>query len=237
MAVSVFDLFSVGIGPSSSHTVGPMRAARTFAQGLLDSGELDRVVRVRAELYGSLGATGRGHGTDRAVILGLMGERPETVDPATVGDRVAAAREAGTVHILGKHAVALTRDDLVFNRRVTLPFHPNGMRFTAIDAADDVVSERTFYSVGGGFVVDESATGADRIKADDTPQTYPFTTGEELLQRCAESGLLDQRGDAGQRAGLAQRGRGALGAAAHLVGDAGVRAGRLPTRTACCPAG
>jgi L-serine dehydratase len=188
MAVSVFDLFSIGIGPSSSHTVGPMRAARTFAQGLLDRGELDRVARVRAELFGSLGATGRGHGTDRAVILGLLGERPETVDPATVGERVAAAREAGVVSVLGKRVVVLAKDDIVFNRRTSLPFHPNGMRFTAYDADDQIVSERTFYSVGGGFVVDETATGADRIKADDTPLRYPFTTGVELLERCAESG-------------------------------------------------
>jgi L-serine dehydratase len=194
VAVSVFDLFSIGIGPSSSHTVGPMRAARTFAQGLLERGELDRVERIRVDLYGSLGATGRGHGTDRAVILGLLGERPETVDPATVAERVAAAREAGVVNLLGQHPVRLGKDDLVFNRRQSLPFHPNGMRFTAVGAGEgpevgDVVSERTFYSVGGGFVVDETATGADRIKLDDTPQKYPFTTAVELMQRCAESGL------------------------------------------------
>jgi L-serine dehydratase len=189
VAISVFDLFSIGIGPSSSHTVGPMRAARTFAQGLLDRGELDRVTRVRADLFGSLGATGRGHGTDRAIVLGLLGERPETVNPATVSERVAAAREAGTVSVLGKHVVALAKDDLVFNRRQSLPFHPNGMTFTAFDATGDITSQRTFYSVGGGFVVDETATGADRIKADDTPLTYPFSTGVELLQRCEESGL------------------------------------------------
>ena len=158
MPVSVFDLFSIGIGPSSSHTVGPMRAARTFALGLLERGNLDRVVRVRAELYGSLGATGRGHGTDRAVTLGLMGERPETVDVATAGERVLAARESATVDLLGRREVALTKDDLVFNRRTSLPFHPNGMTFTAFDANDAVLSERTFYSVGGGFVVDETAT-------------------------------------------------------------------------------
>jgi L-serine dehydratase len=189
MAVSVFDLFSIGIGPSSSHTVGPMRAARTFAQGLLDRGELDRVERIRVDLYGSLGATGRGHGTDRAVTLGLMGERPETVDPGTVGERVAAARDAGAVNVLGKHPVVLTKEDLVFNRRQSLPFHPNGMKFTALGAGSEVISERTYYSVGGGFVVDETATGADRIKVDDTPLTYPFTTAVELMQRCRESGL------------------------------------------------
>src|SRR5690242_21108737 len=128
MAISVFDLFSIGIGPSSSHTVGPMRAARTFAEGLADDGLLDRVARVRAELFGSLGATGHGHGSDRAVILGLEGERPESVDTETVAQRVAAVREAGQVHVLGKHAVALGDDDLVLHRRQALPFHPNGMR-------------------------------------------------------------------------------------------------------------
>jgi L-serine dehydratase len=189
MAISVFDLFSIGIGPSSSHTVGPMRAARTFALGLADTGELDEVVRVRAELFGSLGATGRGHGTDRAVIMGLMGEQPESVDPATVAERVAQVREAEVVALLGKHQVVLGQDDLVFNRRTTLPFHPNGMRFAAYAADGSVLSERTFYSVGGGFVVDESSTGADRIKLDDTPQALPFTTGAALMQHCVEQGL------------------------------------------------
>ncbi len=188
MAISVFDLFSIGIGPSSSHTVGPMRAARTFALGLADAGTLDAVVRVRAELFGSLGATGHGHGSDRAVILGLMGEQPESVDTSTVLERVAAVKAAGVISLLGKHDAALAEDDLVLHRRTSLPFHPNGMRFFAYGPDDAVLSERTFYSVGGGFIVDESATGADKIKLDDTPLTYPFTTGAALLERCAESG-------------------------------------------------
>ena len=185
----MFDLFSIGIGPSSSHTVGPMRAARTFAQGLADDGDLDRVARVRAELYGSLGATGHGHGSDRAVVLGLQGERPETVDTSTVRERVAAVREAGQVALLGTHPVTLGEDDVVLHRRMALPFHPNGMRFFALDAEGAVVRDRTYYSVGGGFVVDEQAAGADRITQDATPVTYPFTTGAQLLERCAESGL------------------------------------------------
>ena len=189
VAISVFDLFSIGIGPSSSHTVGPMRAARTFALGLADAGRLDSVVRVRAELFGSLGATGHGHGSDRAVILGLMGEQPESVDTSTVLERVAAVKQAGVISLLGKHDAALIADDLILHRRTSLPFHPNGMRFFAFGADDVVLSERTFYSVGGGFVIDESATGADKIKLDDTPLTYPFTTGAALLDRCAESGL------------------------------------------------
>ncbi|MCW2594375.1 MAG: sda-2 [Jatrophihabitans sp.] len=189
MAISVFDLFSIGMGPSSSHTVGPMRAARTFAQGLADDGVLDAVTRVRVELFGSLGATGHGHGSDRAVMLGLEGEHPETVDTTTVPARAAAVRESGRIELLGKHSVALVDDDLVLHRRQSLPFHPNGMRFFAFDDSDELLRERTYYSVGGGFVVDEEAAGADRIKADDTALAYPFLSGAELLQRCAETGL------------------------------------------------
>jgi L-serine dehydratase len=187
--ISVFDLFSIGIGPSSSHTVGPMRAARTFAQGLADDRLIGTVARVRAELFGSLGATGHGHGSDRAVILGLEGEAPETVDTAAVLGRVAAARASGRVRLLGEHEVGLADADLVLHRRQSLPYHPNGMQFSAYDGADGLVRKRTFYSVGGGFVVDETAAGADRIKADDTKVPYPFTTAAGLLAQCADSGL------------------------------------------------
>jgi L-serine dehydratase len=188
VAISVFDLFSIGIGPSSSHTVGPMRAARTFAEGLAEDGLLGDVTRVRAELFGSLGATGHGHGSDRAVVLGLMGEQPETVDTSTAVARAAAVRSAGTVELLGKHPAELGEDDLVLHRRQSLPFHPNGLRFFAF-AGEQLLRERTYYSVGGGFVVDETAAGADRIKADDTAVPHPFSTGAELLARCADSGL------------------------------------------------
>jgi L-serine dehydratase len=188
VAISVFDLFSIGIGPSSSHTVGPMRAARTFVLGLEQDGLISDVTRVRAELFGSLGLTGRGHGSDRAVILGLEGETPEDVDTTTVLDRVAVAKEAQSVRLLGKYPVALTTDDLVLHRRETLPYHPNGMRFTAY-GPDGELRARTYYSVGGGFVVDEAAAGADRIKVDDTPLPYPFTSGEQLCQHAADSGL------------------------------------------------
>jgi L-serine dehydratase len=189
MAISVFDLFSIGIGPSSSHTVGPMRAASTFARGLADEGLLGRVTRVRAELFGSLGATGHGHGSDRAVILGLQGEDPETVDTATVAARIAAVRACKSVLLLGEHEVALAEDDLVLHRRRSLPYHPNGMWFLVYDQAGELVSSRTFYSVGGGFVVDETAVGADRVRADSTAVRYPFTSAADLLARCEESGL------------------------------------------------
>ncbi|GAB3169425.1 L-serine dehydratase [Micromonospora palomenae] len=188
--ISVFDLFSVGIGPSSSHTVGPMRAARTFVAGLKGDGLLADVVRVQAELFGSLGATGHGHGSDRAVLLGLEGEAPETVDTGTVGPRVAAIRAEGRLHLLGVQEIDFDPDrDLVLHRRRSLPYHPNGMTFAAYDAAGAQVRARTYYSVGGGFVVDEAAAGADRIKPDTTRVRYPFYTGAELLDVTAATGL------------------------------------------------
>jgi L-serine dehydratase len=189
VAISVFDLFSIGIGPSSSHTVGPMRAARTFALGLKADGLLTHTTRVRVELFGSLGATGHGHGSDRAIMLGLEGETPEDVDVSLVATRVAQVKQAGRLSLLGSHEIDFGEDDLVLHRRQSLPFHPNGMKFFAYAATGDVVRERTYYSVGGGFVVDEEAAGADRIKPDDTVLPYPFTTGAELCRLCNEHGL------------------------------------------------
>jgi L-serine dehydratase len=190
MTISVFDLFSIGIGPSSSHTVGPMKAARLFALGLRSDGLLEHTDSVRAELFGSLGATGHGHGSDRAVLLGLLGEDPRTVDVDTVAERVAAIRTLFALDLLGEHRISFDPDrDLVLHRRRSLPAHPNGMTFTALDHAGDTLRAATYYSVGGGFVVDEAATGADRIKADDTPVAHPFRTGTELLARCFETGL------------------------------------------------
>jgi L-serine dehydratase len=189
MPISVFDMFSIGIGPSSSHTVGPMRAARVFARGLADDGLLGRVARVRAELFGSLGATGRGHGSDQAVILGLQGEDPETVDTSAVAAQVAAARARGSVRLLGEHEAALTESDLVLHRRQSLPYHPNGMRFYAYDQAGELLRARTFYSVGGGFIVDEQAAETRQLRADGPAEPYPFASAAELLDRCTESGL------------------------------------------------
>ncbi|MGP3733413.1 L-serine ammonia-lyase [Streptomyces sp. GDS52] len=190
MALSVFDLFSIGIGPSSSHTVGPMRAARMFARRLDHEGLLDSVASVRAELYGSLGATGHGHGTPKAVLLGLEGDSPRTVDVETADERVERIRESGRLRLLGDHGIAFSfDDDLVLHRRKALPYHANGMTLQAFDAAGAEVLSKTYYSVGGGFVVDEEAVGADRIKLNDTVLKYPFRTGDELLRLTGETGL------------------------------------------------
>ncbi|MGN9811038.1 L-serine ammonia-lyase [Micromonospora sp. BQ11] len=188
--ISVFDLFSVGIGPSSSHTVGPMRAARTFVAGLKADGLLADTARVRAELFGSLGATGHGHGSDRAVLLGLAGEAPETVDTDSVDARVARFRAERRLALLDAHEVNFDPDrDLVLHRRRSLPYHPNGMTFAAYDGEGAEIRTRTYYSVGGGFVVDEAAAGADRIKPDTTRVRYPFSTGGQLLAVTRETGL------------------------------------------------
>jgi L-serine dehydratase len=189
VALSVFDLFSIGIGPSSSHTVGPMRAAVMFATGLKDDGLLESTVSVKAELFGSLGATGHGHGSDKAVILGLLGEHPETVEPDDVTERVAAVRQTHRLLLLGRHEVAFDpAEDLVMHRRRSLPFHPNGMQLSALGAEGEVLRCRTYYSVGGGFVVDEAAAGADRITTDQTVLPYPYRTGVELLEQCRRLG-------------------------------------------------
>ncbi|MEA2600214.1 MAG: L-serine dehydratase [Acidobacteriota bacterium] len=190
MAISIFDLFTIGIGPSSSHTVGPMRAARRFAGSLETEGVLDGASRVRVELYGSLALTGRGHGTDRAVLMGLEGESPEEVDPDSFGPRVAAIRANGRISLLGRHEIPFGEgEDLIFNRRDLLPLHSNGMRFTAFGSAGEVLDERIYYSVGGGFVVGEGATGEDHLVADRTALPYPFLSGEDLLRMSEESGL------------------------------------------------
>lgn len=191
MAVSVFDLFKIGIGPSSSHTVGPMRAAARFAERWLDQkGVLDRVARLRAELYGSLAMTGRGHGTDKAVLLGFEGQHPDTVDPDAIAGILERIRETRRLRVLDKHAIDFDeKRDLVFNKRQKLPFHSNGMRFSAYDADGNELATRDYYSVGGGFVVNNDEAAEDRIVADTTEQPYPFTTGEQLLAQCETHGL------------------------------------------------
>ncbi|SDK63278.1 L-serine dehydratase [Actinopolyspora mzabensis] len=189
MAISVFDLFSVGIGPSSSHTVGPMRAAARFVARLREQGLLPRVARVRAELFGSLGATGHGHGSPKAVLLGLEGHLPESVDPIAVSGRVDEIRSTGRLLLNGTSGIRFDYDDdLVLYRRETLPVHPNGMRFTAVDESGEQLCGAVYYSVGGGFVVDGEAAGTDRIKQDTTELPHRFRTGVELLRHCDETG-------------------------------------------------
>jgi L-serine dehydratase len=191
MHISVFDIFKIGIGPSSSHTVGPMRAARRFAERLAAEGRLLDVAGVKVELFGSLGFTGKGHGSDRAVILGLEGEDPSTVDVDSIPARVARATETGRVRLLGQHEVELDpAAGLVFHRREKLPLHSNGMRFTARDAAGAAVAERVYYSVGGGFVVDHAGAPADgSVPAEQVVVPYPFNSADELLRLAAEHGM------------------------------------------------
>jgi L-serine dehydratase len=190
MTTSVFDLFKVGIGPSSSHTVGPMKAARMFAVGLRDDGLLPRVRTVRVALYGSLGLTGPGHGSDKAVLLGLEGEQPATVDVDAIPAQLAAIAQRGTVRLLGEHEIPFTvGKNLEFNRRKKLDYHPNGMRFTAYDDHDGVISERAYYSVGGGFVCDEASAGSTDAGMAGPVVPYRFTTAAELLAHAARSGL------------------------------------------------
>ncbi|HUQ09711.1 MAG TPA: L-serine ammonia-lyase [Steroidobacteraceae bacterium] len=189
MALSVFDLFKIGIGPSSSHTVGPMRAARQFAVRLKESGRLAQVARVGVTLYGSLGATGKGHGSDKAVLLGLEGHEPDSVDVEAIAGIVQRIRESRELRLLGGQPLAFDeKRDLVFNHRDTLPLHSNGMVFKALDASDTELLAGTYYSVGGGFVVsDEPAPGGGterRIVPDLTQLPYPFRNGDELLAIC-----------------------------------------------------
>jgi L-serine dehydratase len=191
MAVSIFDLLKIGIGPSSSHTVGPMRAAARFVDHqLVQKGLLDQVARVHAELFGSLALTGRGHGTDKAVLLGLEGHEPDTIDPDAIESILARIRTDKRLRLGGAHEIAFDeKRDLKFNKRQKLPYHVNGMRFTAFDAEGAELATRDYYSVGGGFVVNPDEAAADRIVADTTRVRYPFTTGDELLGTCERENL------------------------------------------------
>lgn len=194
MAISVFDLFKVGIGPSSSHTVGPMRAARLFALRLQREGLLTRTARVRCELLGSLGATGRGHGSDRAVQLGLMGHEPDSVPIDAIPGWLQAVRDTHRLSLLGEHHVAFDPDqDLVLDGRRHLPFHPNAMALTALDEQGNDVLHETWYSVGGGFVVSQDVADHPARQADIAPGPdtlpLPFHSAADLLALCTEHGL------------------------------------------------
>ncbi len=217
MALSVFDLFKIGIGPSSSHTVGPMRAARQFALRLRDQELVERVARISVTLYGSLGATGKGHGSDKAILLGLEGHEPDSVDVDAIAGIVARIRHTQELTLLGVRALRFEeKGDLVFNHKDTLPLHSNGMVFLAWDAAGAQLATGTYYSVGGGFVIsDAPAAGGGtgkRIVPDLTTLPHPFRTGDELLALCESektsiAGIMRRnerswRGDAEIDAGL-----------------------------------
>jgi L-serine dehydratase len=193
MPVSAFDLFKIGVGPSSSHTVGPMRAACLFARGLEADGLLAATAGVRVELFGSLGATGHGHDTVKAVVAGLSGEMPDTVDPRHAEQLLGGARADGSLALLAVHPVSFHPDrDVVLHRRKRLQFHSNAMTFAATAADGKELASRTYYSVGGGFIVDGSAPSLAQGPAlvpDPTPVPFPYRTGDELLAHAERTGL------------------------------------------------
>ncbi|MGO8718268.1 MAG: L-serine ammonia-lyase [Acidobacteriaceae bacterium] len=184
---SLFDLFKIGIGPSSSHTVGPMRAARRFAAELEAAGLLESTARITVELYGSLALTGHGHGTDRAILLGLMGAQPDRIDPAAIEGIVQKIREEHTLSLLGRHAISFHEaDDLLWHRAETLPSHPNGMRYTALAADGTALRQQIFYSIGGGFI---RAEGEDVSTQATAKIPYRFHSAAELLEIAQEQDL------------------------------------------------
>ena len=189
MAISVFDLFKIGIGPSSSHTVGPMRAAAQLSAVLVEYGLLEDCVRVEACLYGSLSATGIGHATDRAVVMGLMGEWPDQIDPASIAPRIEALLADKQLLLSGRKTVQFDwqRDMLLLEEN--LPYHPNAMRLRAFAADGSLLYGNTYYSVGGGFVVDEAQASSGQLDQDQTQLPYDFNSAEELLQLCRQHGL------------------------------------------------
>ncbi len=190
MAVSIFELFKIGIGPSSSHTVGPMKAACTFARRLERLGLLEKTSRLRTTLYGSLAHTGRGHGTHKAVMLGLQGALPDRIDPDNIDAALEVIRSKGELLLIGTYAIRFReKEDLLFNKREVLPHHPNGMQFEALDEEGSVIESRDYYSVGGGFVVNQDKAAQDRIVTDETVLPYPFSTADELLAQCEQHGL------------------------------------------------
>jgi L-serine dehydratase len=191
MAVGVFDLFSIGIGPSSSHTVGPMRAAAVFAGELKESGKLEQVASLRVDLYGSLAATGHGHGTMTAILLGLEGYHPELILPDEVEQRLASIAESGTLQLAGSVSLPYGVKDMVLRPLTILPRHTNGMTFTVFDAAGSELRKATFFSVGGGFIVREGEEDAalKELAESKDELPLPFRTAAELLEHCRTRGL------------------------------------------------
>jgi L-serine dehydratase len=188
MAISIFDLIKVGVGPSSSHTMGPMKAARQFLLDAREAGLLERAARVGGQLYGSLALTGKGHCTDRAILLGFEGETPKTLEPATVAARLARIRIEGRLQLLGEREIAFDEElDLLWHKEQVLPRHPNGMRFTLMDEAGEVLMKEEFYSLGGGFIARGADEEAEEGETVEVP--YPFDTAEELLAHCRAQGM------------------------------------------------
>ena len=191
MSLSIFDLFKIGIGPSSSHTVGPMWAAHRFLLALETEALLEKTATVQVDLYGSLALTGKGHGTDSAVLLGLSGEQPDTIDPDSVDGALEDIRERGVLRLFGRHDVVFREPEhLRFNFLETLPAHPNGMTLRAEDTSGNLLLEETYYSIGGGFVLSQEEIDAGDTAAGSNVQVpYPFETAEELLQIGERTGL------------------------------------------------
>lgn len=189
MSLSVFDMFSIGVGPSSSHTVGPMRAAKRFADLLENKQLLEKTVSMTVDLYGSLALTGKGHGTDTAVLLGLCGNLPEDVDPEQVPKILDAIRQQQQLKLLGKHEIAFCeKDQLVFHYDEFLDRHANGMRFTAQDKQGKTLLTRQYYSVGGGFVMDDDDFERDTMDQHEVKVKFPFHNAETLLAHCHKQG-------------------------------------------------
>ncbi len=186
MKTSLFELFKIGIGPSSSHTVGPMRAANRFVRGLDDLGVLARAHQVRVELFGSLALTGMGHGTDRGIMLGLLGMQPDQVDPAQIQNIIDDIRRRQTISLLNKKLVIFLHEDLVWNKGSLLPGHSNGMRFTAYGADAGILDSREYYSIGGGFVQEEGQPDSADAKS---PVPHPFRSAADLLELGEKHGL------------------------------------------------
>ena len=190
MAVSVFDLFKVGIGPSSSHTVGPMRAAYLFCQQLLHRDLIADTQYIKTELYGSLGHTGKGHGTDKAIILGFSGYKPDSIDPDLIDSILSEVTQSGVIQLNKQHSFSFHyKKHLKFHKRKTLPLHSNGMRFSAYDKSDNEVLSKDFYSVGGGFIISHNKLAQKEIIEDSTDLPYPFDSGRELLALCNKHNL------------------------------------------------
>ena len=195
MNTSLFELFKIGIGPSSSHTVGPMRAALRFVRELNAAGQLEATASLRADLYGSLALTGIGHATDRAVLLGLLGEAPDTVDPALVEQHLAGIRTTGFLPLFGRHPIPFTEPEhLLFHLDQMFPdpgvqTHPNGVRFSAFDTAGALLRQDVFFSIGGGFILSQAEFHPDQVAVSSRTVPYPFSSAAELLHIASDERL------------------------------------------------